>query len=123
MERGGVNTIGKQHFTYLYSPAREIALTKRNILTAWRGSVLFPFTPNRVLTKTGRLGIAPCFSKQGDVCCIAFGLANPLILRPSNSNPEHYNLVGVAYVNRVMDGELLEEFHSSNLKTETITLA
>ncbi|PSN58568.1 hypothetical protein BS50DRAFT_442882, partial [Corynespora cassiicola Philippines] len=49
MERGGVGTIGKQHFTYLYSPAREKALTKRNILAAWRGSGLFPFNPNRVL--------------------------------------------------------------------------
>ena len=37
MERGGVNTIGKQHFTYLYSPARERALTKKNILAGWRG--------------------------------------------------------------------------------------
>lgn len=49
MERGGVNTIGKQHFTYLYSPARENSLTKRNILAAWRGSGLFPFNPDRVL--------------------------------------------------------------------------
>jgi len=49
MERGGVGTVGKQHFTYLYSPAREKALTMRNILAAWRGSGLFPFNPNRVL--------------------------------------------------------------------------
>lgn len=49
MERGGVNTIGKQHFTYLYSPAREKALTKRNILVGWRGSGLFLFNPKRVL--------------------------------------------------------------------------
>jgi hypothetical protein len=34
MEREGVNTIGKQHFTYLYNPARERAFTKRNILAA-----------------------------------------------------------------------------------------
>jgi hypothetical protein len=27
-----VNTIGKQHFTSLYSPARDVAFTKRNIL-------------------------------------------------------------------------------------------
>jgi hypothetical protein len=52
MERGGVGTIGKQHFAYLYSPARERALTKRNILAAWRGSGLFPFNPNRVLADT-----------------------------------------------------------------------
>ena len=49
MERGGVGTIGKQHFTYIYSPARERALTKRNILAAWRGSGLFLFNPDRVL--------------------------------------------------------------------------
>jgi hypothetical protein len=52
MDRGGINTIGKQHFTYLYSPAREKALTKRNILAAWRGSGLFPFNPDRVLADT-----------------------------------------------------------------------
>ena len=32
--RGGMNTIGKQHFTFLYSPARERAFTKRNITAA-----------------------------------------------------------------------------------------
>lgn len=35
--QGGVNSVGKQHFTYLYSPAREKALTKKNILAGWRG--------------------------------------------------------------------------------------
>ena len=52
MERGGVNTIGKQHFTYLYSPASERPLTKKNILAAWRGSGLLPFNPGRVLADT-----------------------------------------------------------------------
>ncbi|KAI1532887.1 DDE-1 domain containing protein [Pyrenophora tritici-repentis] len=51
MELGGVNTVGKQHFTYLYGPARGRAFTKRNILGAWRGSGLFPFNPNRVLAE------------------------------------------------------------------------
>jgi hypothetical protein len=49
IELGRVNTVGKQHFTYLYSPARAKAFTKRNILRAWRGSGLFPFNPERVL--------------------------------------------------------------------------
>lgn len=52
MDRGGVGTIGKQHFTYLYKPARETALTKRNILAAWRRSGLFLFNPDRVLADT-----------------------------------------------------------------------
>ncbi|KAF4943763.1 hypothetical protein FGADI_13185 [Fusarium gaditjirri] len=36
LERGGVNTIGKGHFTSLYSPAREKAFTKKNILAGNR---------------------------------------------------------------------------------------
>jgi hypothetical protein len=44
-----VNTIGKQHFTSLYSPARETAFTKRNILAGWSKGGLFPFNPQRVL--------------------------------------------------------------------------
>jgi len=50
--RGGVNTIGKQHFTSLYNPAREKAFTKRNITAAWAASGLFPFNPDRVLRVT-----------------------------------------------------------------------
>ena len=43
------NTIGKEHFTSLYSPARGKAFTKRNITAAWAASGLFPFNPDRVL--------------------------------------------------------------------------
>jgi hypothetical protein len=50
--RGGVNTVGKEHFTSLYSPAREKAFTNRNIIAAWAASGLFPFNPDRVLRAT-----------------------------------------------------------------------
>ena len=50
--RGGANTVGKQHFTSLYSPAREKAFTKRNITAAWAACGLFPFNPDRVLRVT-----------------------------------------------------------------------
>jgi hypothetical protein len=49
LEQRGVNAIGKQHFTSLYSPARETAFTKRNILAGWSKGRLFPFNPQRVL--------------------------------------------------------------------------
>jgi hypothetical protein len=49
LNRGGVDTIGKEHFTYLYQPARDKALTRRNILAGWAASGLFPFNPQRVL--------------------------------------------------------------------------
>lgn len=44
-----MNTIGKQHFTSLFSPARERALTPKNIKAGFAASGLFPFNPDRVL--------------------------------------------------------------------------
>jgi hypothetical protein len=41
--------VGKEHFTYLYSPARDQALTSRNIRAGWMKAGLFPFNPDRVL--------------------------------------------------------------------------
>lgn len=49
LERGGVNAIGKQHFTILYSSARMKAFTKKNILAGWSKGGLYPFNPQRVL--------------------------------------------------------------------------
>lgn len=47
--RGGAGTIGKQHFTLLYSRARATAMTARNIRSAWSKAGLVPFNPQRVL--------------------------------------------------------------------------
>jgi hypothetical protein len=49
LNRGGVDTIDKEHFTYLYKPARDRAITKRNILAGCAAAGLFPFNPQRVL--------------------------------------------------------------------------
>jgi hypothetical protein len=49
LERGGVNTIGNEHFTALYSPARKVAFTLRNIKAGFAASGLFPFNSDRVL--------------------------------------------------------------------------
>lgn len=49
LEKGGINTIGKAHFTALYGPARQKALSKKNILSGWAKSGLYPFNPSRVL--------------------------------------------------------------------------
>ena len=55
LNQGGVDIVGKEHFTSLYSPAREKALTKRNITAGWAASGLFPFNPERVLRDTPKL--------------------------------------------------------------------
>ena len=50
--RGGSDTVGKQHFTLLYSRARESAFTSRNIKAGWAKAGLCPFNPDRVLRDT-----------------------------------------------------------------------
>ncbi|CAG8980068.1 hypothetical protein HYALB_00013393 [Hymenoscyphus albidus] len=40
LEQGGVNTIGKEHFTSLYSPARKLAFTPKNIKAGFAEALL-----------------------------------------------------------------------------------
>jgi uncharacterized protein YfkK (UPF0435 family) len=49
LNRGGVDTIRKEHFTYLYQLVRDKAITRRNILAGWAASGLFSLNPQRVL--------------------------------------------------------------------------
>jgi len=49
LNRGGVDTIGKEHFTYLYKPARDRAINARNTRAGWAAAGLFPSNPDRVL--------------------------------------------------------------------------
>jgi hypothetical protein len=50
--RGGVAKVGKEHFASLYSRAREVAFTPRNIRAGWNKTGLIPFNPDRVLSET-----------------------------------------------------------------------
>ncbi|KAI0570374.1 DDE-1 domain containing protein, partial [Pyrenophora tritici-repentis] len=47
--RGGLTNVNKEHFTAIYSRARERGVTKKNILAGWAKTGLFPFNPPRVL--------------------------------------------------------------------------
>ncbi|KAF2137771.1 uncharacterized protein K452DRAFT_339928 [Aplosporella prunicola CBS 121167] len=70
--RGGASTVGKEHFTSLYSPARIKALTPKNIKSGWMKAGLYPFNPDRVLRdmrkplteltipKTDEVKVGPC---------------------------------------------------------------
>jgi hypothetical protein len=54
LERGGVNAIGKEHFTALYCRARTKAFTQRSIRSGFSACGLFPFNPDRVLQSMPR---------------------------------------------------------------------
>lgn len=47
--RRGAGAVSKEHFTRLYSKARDKALSARNIHAGWSKAGLFPFHPDRVL--------------------------------------------------------------------------
>jgi hypothetical protein len=63
LERGGVGTIGKEHFAMLYCHARQIALTSRNIRAGWAKAGLFPFCPERVLRDLPRNAAPPILAE------------------------------------------------------------
>ncbi|CZT24135.1 related to transposase [Ramularia collo-cygni] len=57
--RQGSNAISKQHFTLLYSRARQVAVTLRNVRSGWAKAGLFPFNPDRVLGDMPRPVLEP----------------------------------------------------------------
>lgn len=63
----GVNTIGQEHFTSLYSPAREIAFTPKNIKAGFVASGLFPFNPDRVLRSMSPHPAEPAIPRADEV--------------------------------------------------------
>jgi len=65
--RGGLDTVSKEHFTSLYKPARERALTMRNITAGWAASGLFPFNPERVLRHTPKPPVELTVPKANEV--------------------------------------------------------
>ena len=69
MYRGGLDIVGKEHFTSLYFPARETAITKRNILAAWAATGLFPFNPERVLRHTPKPPDEPTLPEANEASC------------------------------------------------------
>ena len=47
--RGGLTNVNKEHFTEIYSAARKLGITTKNIRAGWAKAGLFPFNPSRVL--------------------------------------------------------------------------
>jgi len=76
LKRRGVNIIGKEHFTILYSPARERAFTFKNIKAGFAVSGLVPFHPKKVIrdmfkppaaltiSKADKVKVGPCLQNQ-----------------------------------------------------------
>ena len=56
------------------------------------------------------VGLAPQGAKAGDVICLLFGCTVPIVLRKQQRSTAevHWRLIGDAYVDGIMDGEIIE---------------
>jgi hypothetical protein len=59
------------------------------------------------VTSEGRPGVGPAILREGDVVAIFCGTEVPLLLRPCDGGA--YELIGEAYVDGIMDGEVMEK--------------
>jgi hypothetical protein len=73
----------------------------------------FDYTLNRTsrtrrvfISRGGYIGLGPPATEAGDLICTLYGRPTPFILR-LNADRSTYRLLGEAYVNGIMDGELL----------------
>ncbi|KAL2208340.1 DDE-domain-containing protein [Sarocladium strictum] len=66
LERGGVATIGKEHFTTLYNTARDRAFTSKNIRAGWDKAGLFPSNTDKILDDTRKPSTGLTESHPGD---------------------------------------------------------
>ncbi|KPM37853.1 hypothetical protein AK830_g8696 [Neonectria ditissima] len=58
------------------------------------------------VTETGLVGLGPLGMEQGDRLVVFYGFQAPYVIRPASNS--RFALVGEAFVNGIMDGELLE---------------
>lgn len=71
------------------------------------------------MTLDGRVGIGPSNLETGDLVCVFCNTFTPFIIRRMTSG--HNELIGEAYVHRLMYGEIFDERDEDKL--ETILLA
>ncbi|GIZ46014.1 hypothetical protein CKM354_000915700 [Cercospora kikuchii] len=65
-------------------------------------------------TKTGYLGLGVTNMRPGDMVVILFGSNSPAILRPILGMESYYSFIGLAFVDGIMGGSLVEEHQVSN---------
>ncbi|XP_014551279.1 hypothetical protein COCVIDRAFT_113339 [Bipolaris victoriae FI3] len=72
------------------------------------------------VTKQGRLGLGPKWTKKGDVVSVLFGSGLPYILRPKGNT--QFMLLGESYTHSLMNGESIEAWRSGRLKDQYLDL-
>ena len=77
------------------------------------------------VTATGFYGISQVMVQKGDRLAIWFGAPAPFVLRPVSQDQRKeseivYNVIGVAYVSGIMDGEMVDEVYCEDLEDDVV---
>jgi hypothetical protein len=85
---------------------------------------IFRFLRSRrlMLTSKGHIGLGPHATRRGDIVVLLLGCNVPMLVRPVDSRPQHYKLVGGCYLQGFMEGEAMRELDEGVLRLETIVL-
>lgn len=76
------------------------------------------------ITKKGYLGLGPEDVSSDDRVAVVFGLEVPLVLRkrPRETGLSGYNVVGEAYVQDIMNGEVIDRWRDGYVEASKIVL-
>jgi hypothetical protein len=61
-----------------------------------------------IVTNSGLIGLAPVLTQPGDVVIILEGHGIPVIARKLSTGAHGWNIIGEAFVNGMMDGEMMK---------------
>jgi hypothetical protein len=75
-------------------------------LSTMTASIVFAKWRQFCVTSEGRVGWVPEATRAGDEICVLLGGKVPFVI--SDCGHGHYNLIGEAYINGIMDGEALD---------------
>ncbi|KAH8664383.1 heterokaryon incompatibility protein-domain-containing protein [Xylariales sp. PMI_506] len=112
-------TLDQQLQGYVDRPGHAGRIDRRMILqehcaSAMEGRCFFT-------TDNGLMGMGSGFMKVRDTICIPLGCRTPLLLRQEGPKGQ-YRVVGDAYVDGYMNGEVMEEFNNGNRKITSYIL-
>lgn len=111
---------GKRLESYFTSTAESFPAEATDALERlWR----FSRTRRLIITREGRLGLAPHEAQRGDVVCVFLGCDVPILVRPGSGNDAHtFRMVGTCYLQGVMKGEIMEWIEKGDMEVKSILI-
>lgn len=75
-----------------------------------------------IITGKGYIGLAPRECQEGDDLVVLFGGDVPFALRRCSGDVEEFELVDVAHVQSIMDGEAIQLLDAGDLESRTFPI-